>query len=81
MQTSITFPDSADVAESRVATIPEKVDGLRLRLWQKAEWELTPATPAPLKSLNLPYIIELKRSPSLTPFGKRVESRQLRLPE
>ena len=44
--------------EIRVATIPEKVTPTPTLTPEKSGSELTPATPTPLKSCNLPYIVE-----------------------
>ena len=44
--------------EIRVATIPEKVTPTPTLTPAKSGSELTPVTPTPLSSRNLPYIIE-----------------------
>ena len=59
--------ENSNIPCSRDATIPEKLERLRLWLRQNVEWELTPATPTPLKTRKF--------------FGKRVDSRRLQLPE
>ena len=63
----------------RVATFPEKVT---LTLTPaKSGSELNQATPTPLKSRNLPYIVEPNPESDPTPFGKRVDSRRLQFPQ